>query len=429
MYYLGGLIILWKLKEGERVGVVDEPDFDAEATEDKEYWQQVQIIRLQDREDVFDLAWSPCGKFLLVGTSENAAIIFDSSTGIHLSFGSLFIGKMVKTFKDHRHYVQGVAWDPWDGWLATQSADRNVRLWKIIDRQKNNNSSSSNQTRRTISLLNKINKTETGTFCFHDESLVTFFRRLCFTPDGAYLLMPSGMDDLGETKNSSVLVLSRTGFSSMQQPAASLNGFKKPPVSVRCCPRLFELIKEDTEGQQGEATSDQLASNQTSSPYRTIFAAASRSTINIYDTQYWGTPICSFSNLHYGTMTDVAWSADGRVLVMASQDGFCSIAWFLEGELGKELGMEREKEVLADVKHRIHMIETANSVASISILSSDPIVDVQEPENSSTLNDNLLTNTMRPVMTASQVPAKRRLAPILIGTPAGSTFVLDQNQQ
>lgn len=328
---------------------------------------------------------------------------------------------MVKTFKDHKHYVQGVAWDPWDGWLVTQSADRNVRLWKIVDRQKSNLSSAS-QVRRTISLLNKINKTETGAPCFHDESLVTFFRRPCFTPDGAYLLMPSGMDDRGETKSSSVLVHSRTGFGSVQQPMASLSGFKKPPVSIRCCPRLFELVKEDIEAQQEQSTSI-----QTSLPYRTVFAAASRSTINIYDTQYWGIPICSFSHLHYGTMTDLAWSADGRVLVMASQDGFCSIAWFLEGELGRELDKEREKDALTDVKHRIHLVEAANSVANISILSSDPIVDVPEPENSPVLNNNLASNIAPPVV--NQVPAKRRLAPILIGTPTASTLVLDQSQQ
>ena len=64
--------------------LMDEPIFDTEAIEDKEHWQQVQMIRLQDGEDVFDLAWSPCSKFILVGTSENAAIIFDVSTGTYL---------------------------------------------------------------------------------------------------------------------------------------------------------------------------------------------------------------------------------------------------------------------------------------------------------------------------------------------------------
>ena len=273
--------------------------------------------------------------------------------------------------------------------------------------------------KRTMSLMGRINRTEGGASCFHDESLVTFFRRLTFTPDGAYLLMPSGMDELG--KSSSILVLSRTGFGSMQQPMASLNGFRKPPVSIRCCPRLFELVAE------GEDEASAL--NRTSLPYRTIFAAASRSTINIYDTQHWGSPMCSFSHLHYGTMTDLAWSADGRALVMASQDGFCSIAWFSEGDLGRELGVEKEKEVLVDARHMICLVEAANSVATISIISSDPVVDAQESENNAMAN----TNTMLPIVmapTTNQVPAKRRLAPILINASMEEqNLALDKDRQ
>ena len=81
---IGGLIIIWRLKgEAGRTAIAtEEADFDTETAEDKEHWQQVQIIRLQDREDIFDLTWSPCSKYVLVGTSENAAIIFDISNGI-----------------------------------------------------------------------------------------------------------------------------------------------------------------------------------------------------------------------------------------------------------------------------------------------------------------------------------------------------------
>ena len=326
---------------------------------------------------------------------------------------------MVKAFKDHKHYVQGVAWDPWDGWFATQSADRNVRLWRVMDKQKNN-PASNGQGRRMMSLLGKINKTESGASCFYDESLVTFFRRLTFTPDGAYLLMPSGMDDLEKSKTSSILVLSRAGFGSLQQPVASLNGFRKPPVAIRCCPRLFQRLEEESKEQR-------CTHDHNSPSYRTIFAAASRSTINIYDTQHWGVPICSFSHLHYGTMTDLAWSADGRVLVMASQDGFCSIAYFSEGDLGRELGKEREGEVLADVKHRIHLIETMNSVASITIMSSDPIVDAQDLQNHPIANNTILPSTL--TSTSNQIPAKRRLAPMLIGTSTDSTMIQNNKDQ
>lgn len=39
------------------------------------------FYRLGDVEDVFDLTWSPDGRFLLAGTSENSAHIYDTLTG------------------------------------------------------------------------------------------------------------------------------------------------------------------------------------------------------------------------------------------------------------------------------------------------------------------------------------------------------------
>lgn len=49
----------------------------------------------------------------------------------------LFSGKQIQQFKDHTHYVQGVAWDPLDMFLATQSADRTCRVWaKAPNKQK-----------------------------------------------------------------------------------------------------------------------------------------------------------------------------------------------------------------------------------------------------------------------------------------------------
>ena len=54
----------------------------------------------------------------------------------------------------------------------------------------------------------------------------------------------------------------------------------------------------------------------------------------IYDTQQAG-PLYCFSNLHYASFTDLAWSPDGQTLLMASSDGYCSIAVFDYNELGR----------------------------------------------------------------------------------------------
>ena len=54
----------------------------------------------------------------------------------------------------------------------------------------------------------------------------------------------------------------------------------------------------------------------------------------IYDTQS-TRPIAFLGNLHYSFLSDISWSADGLLLMMSSQDGFCTYVEFEENELGQ----------------------------------------------------------------------------------------------
>lgn len=63
--------------------------------------------------DIYDLAWSPDGKYIITGSIDYKAQIWDVSTKT-----------CVQVLKDHTHFVQGVAWDPLGEYLATQSSDR-----------------------------------------------------------------------------------------------------------------------------------------------------------------------------------------------------------------------------------------------------------------------------------------------------------------
>lgn len=91
---------------------------------------------------------------------------------------------------EHKGFVQGVAWDPKNKYWATMCTDRTLR---IIN----------SQTRKTIArvakgkFLNNKNledeKEDKLMKLFHDDTLKTFFRRLCFTPDGELLITPCGL--------------------------------------------------------------------------------------------------------------------------------------------------------------------------------------------------------------------------------------------
>jgi len=68
-------------------------------------------------------------------------------------------------------------------------------------------------------------------------------------------------------------------------------------------------------------------------PYRMVFAVASENEVLLYDTQQ-QQPIAYFANLHYHTLSDLTWSHDGRLLVVSSTDGYCSLICFDVNELG-----------------------------------------------------------------------------------------------
>lgn len=64
-------------------------------------------------EDVYDLCWSADSLALISGSVDNTAIVWDVKKGKHKAILS-----------DHKGFVQGVAWDPKNKFLATLSTDR-----------------------------------------------------------------------------------------------------------------------------------------------------------------------------------------------------------------------------------------------------------------------------------------------------------------
>ncbi|KJE95656.1 chromatin assembly factor 1, variant 2 [Capsaspora owczarzaki ATCC 30864] len=44
-------------------------------------------------------------------------------------------GRPLQQLKDHRHYVQGVTWDPLGQYLASQSSDRSLCIYSVVDKE------------------------------------------------------------------------------------------------------------------------------------------------------------------------------------------------------------------------------------------------------------------------------------------------------
>lgn len=109
----GGTVIVWHRTERSGLIVGSDEDEDVEEGDETEKWSMRQMLRAADTEDIYDIDFSPDGRFIVVGLTDNSTQVWDLQSG-----------RMVKALKDHRHFVQGVAWDPLNQFVVTQSCDR-----------------------------------------------------------------------------------------------------------------------------------------------------------------------------------------------------------------------------------------------------------------------------------------------------------------
>ncbi|XP_035531972.1 chromatin assembly factor 1 subunit B [Morone saxatilis] len=312
-------ILLWKLndsKEPEQTPIFQE---DEDAQLNKESWSVVKTLR-GHIEDVYDICWTRDGNFMVSGSVDNTAVMWDINKGQKLCI-----------LNDHKSYVQGVTWDPLGQYVATLSCDRVMRVY-------------STHTKKKAFCISKMSsgplaEGEVKQYrMFHDDSMRSFFRRLSFTPDGSFLLAPAGCVEIGENVINTTYIFSRK---SLKRPIAHLPCPSKATLAVRCCPIYFELRTK-----KGEDGSIQTLPNVFQLPYRMVFAVASEDSIFLYDTQQ-TLPFGLVSNVHYHTLSDLTWSRDGSFLAVSSTDGYCSFLSFSPGELGTPLKEPPTLEVFA----------------------------------------------------------------------------------
>ncbi|KOS18864.1 putative WD repeat-containing protein [Escovopsis weberi] len=108
-----GNVILWVPSDTPPV------NFGSERLDDKESWRAKHMCRSSGAE-IYDLAWSPDAVHFIIGSMDNIARIYNASSGT-----------LVRQVAEHSHYVQGVAWDPLNEYIATQSSDRSVHIYSL----------------------------------------------------------------------------------------------------------------------------------------------------------------------------------------------------------------------------------------------------------------------------------------------------------
>ncbi|KAF2284414.1 hypothetical protein GH714_021606 [Hevea brasiliensis] len=226
------------------------------------------------------------------------------------------LGSVHQLLDNHFHYVQGVAWDPLNKYVASLSSDRTCRVYINKPQTKTKGFEKINYVCQHV-----ITKTEhqladdsksSKNHLFHDETLPSFFRRLAWSPDGSFLLVPAGSYKMSPASDmvNTAYAFSRKDFS---RPALMLPGASKPVVAVRFCPMVFSPRGLHSAG-------------FFKLPYRLIFAVATLNSL----------------------------SSNAQYLAVSSQDGYCTLVEFETNELGLPIpSAEHKKDLFPENKSPI----------------------------------------------------------------------------
>lgn len=109
-----------------------------------ESWRCCHTLRSHDG-DILDLAWAPGDKLLATASIDNTVlykfkrseliifITFNSSVRQIIIWNGDSLPDIVRTLRGHTGMVKGVVFDPVGKYLASQSDDKTLRVWKTSD--------------------------------------------------------------------------------------------------------------------------------------------------------------------------------------------------------------------------------------------------------------------------------------------------------
>ncbi|KAF9239305.1 histone transcription regulator 1 [Melanogaster broomeanus] len=151
------IVMIWDLDPSGRGKVFGSNEINIEN------WKPLK--RLPGHEsDVTDIAWAPEDRYL-------ASVGLDSNVIVWCGYTLERIRKLER----HNGFVKGVCFDPVGEFMATQSDDKSVKIWRTTD----------------WSLEAEIRKP------FEDSPGSTFFRRLSWSPDGAHITASNATNNKG----------------------------------------------------------------------------------------------------------------------------------------------------------------------------------------------------------------------------------------
>ncbi|GAB6030239.1 hypothetical protein CHUAL_005915 [Chamberlinius hualienensis] len=320
--------------------------------------------------DILDLSWSPNDTWLASCSVDNSIIIWNAQK----------MPDLVTVLRGHSGLVKGVAWDPIGKYLATQSDDKSLRIWRTID--------------------------------WHEETVVTepftecggttHVLRLCWSPDGQYIVSAHAMNNAGPTAQ----IIERDGWKTEKD----FVGHRKAITCVRFNPNI--LSKE----------------SKLSGKIRHYCCCAIGSrdrSLSIWLTAL-KRPLVVIHDLFTSSVLDVSWSRKGDQIMACSWDGTVASLHFNEDEIGKSLSDDDKNEFYQKMYGKSFVGNSLNTSVS-TIIENPALLKLKEAQvneekiaPSEKSNGVVVAQAKGPLnrqIETRTADGKRRITPMFISPP------------
>jgi len=296
-------VIKWGLcAERYRVGTNEPPPV--------ENWRIFRRLIGHDN-DVQDLGWSYDSSILVSVGLDSKVVVWSGHTF-----------EKLKTLSNHHSHVKGLTFDPANKYFATASDDRSIKIFRFTP--PGPNASAHDQ-------MNNFMLEQSIIAPFSSSPLTTYFRRCSWSPDGNHIAAANAVNG----PVSSVAIINRGTWDS----DINLIGHEGPVEVCAFSPRLFTMEPPPKTTQDGKGHS-------TPGLVTVIACAGQDKALSVWITSN-PRPLVITQDLAAKSISDLAWTPDGKSLFATSLDGSVIAVVFEDGDLGYGVGLEENEKSLA----------------------------------------------------------------------------------
>ena len=274
-----------------------------------EHWRVFRRL-IGHENDVQDLGWSYDSSILVTVGLDSKVVVWSGHTF-----------EKLKTLSNHQSHVKGLSFDPANKYFATASDDRSIKIFRFTPPAPN--ATAHDQT-------HNFHLETTIVAPFIASPLTTYFRRCSWSPDGNHIAAANAVN--GPVP--SVAIINRGTWDS----EINLIGHEGPVEVCAFSPRLFSKEPPNQTNQEKGLGVQHLV---------TVVACAGQDkALSVWNTSH-PRPLIITQELAKKSISDLAWSPDGKNLYATSLDGSIIAVDFDDGDLGYIVTADENEKALA----------------------------------------------------------------------------------